>query len=498
MKKNVAIVFGITKDYVFALANVLIGMKKHCSRFWDDIIVYHDGVMEEDIEKISTILECRFILYDTSSISKESKKESVKAYSYMALARFECFDLLHDYKYVIWHDVDILIQKDFKELLQTADSSGMALTCNPQFYGEQNFYQLISEYDLLKPLYNSGLMVLKDNLQNFPKMRKYCYDKFNKYADKIRYLDQAVLNIMIQDYGIKVRNISLSEYCCHPSELNCSNASIIHAYGRDKFWNSMELKIQFSEWVSNDEEWERICTGMIRHKPKTYAEASDYPRVSIIMSIYERIDFVDEAIESILSQTFSDFEFLIVLEKSPNQGEIKNTLEKRYIDKRIRVICNDERLGFAASLNVGFEQARGEYIARMDDDDIALPQRLEKEVEFLDNNKDISVVGTYIKMFMNCNNVCTVPATHKELEVRALTETPIYHPTVMFRKDDFKRHGLKYDTNYMTEDYELWCRALKVVKFANIQEVLLLYRASGQNATATQGGGSIRFACGNC
>ena len=487
MKKKLAIVFGITKDYSFALGNVLIGMKKHCKIFWDDIIVFHDGLCEKDRTNLSLIYPCIFKTYDVSNMPLKVNQDSLKAYSYLALARFECFDMLNEYEYVIWHDVDILVQKDFSELIHVADNSGFALTCNPQFYTEQNFIGIVQGYDLLRPIYNSGLMVLKDNLQDYNLLRRYCYEKFEQYSDKIRYLDQAVLNLMIQDFSINVGYIDLNKFCCHPSELNYKEATIVHAYGKDKFWNSSALKIQFPEWVSNDCEWNRISTGKIENNEIIFCDSfPNNPKISVVMSIYERSDYMYEAIESILSQTFSDFELIIVIEKSNSQKEICDKIEKKYPDKRIKLICNEEKLGFAKSLNVGIEAAKGEYIARMDDDDISLPERFQKQVAFLDNNKNIDILGSYIKMFMNCNDECTVPTEYEELRVRALNETPIYHPTVMMRKQSLDQNNLRYSSEYMTEDFDLWCRAIKILKFANIPEVLLLYRASGQNATATK------------
>ena len=113
------------------------------------------------------------------------------------------------------------------------------------------------------------------------------------------------------------------------------------------------------------------------------------PLVSVIMSIFKRVSFLDEAIESVLNQTFANFELLIVVEYSEEQENINNYIFKKFKDKRIRIINNKERLGFAESLNVGIKSAKGKYIARMDDDDISLPLRFEKQVNFLEKNKDI-------------------------------------------------------------------------------------------------------------
>lgn len=481
-KKQCAIVFGLTSNLTFALANVLLGMKNHCSIFWDDIIVFHDNIKIDDQEHLNSILKCKFIKYDYNFTDKikDTNNESLKTYSILSLARFECFNFLNEYKKIIWNDVDILVQKNFKSLVDYGDESGLALTCDPTFMVEQNFYGIIDGYNLLKPLYNSGIMVISDKLKNFKELYKYCYDKFIENFDVIRYTDQAVLNMMIQDFNIIVEPIDLNIYCCHPSKEESKDAVIVHSYGSDKFWNSNDLKKRFKEWEDNNNEWMKICSNVSYKK-------IDNPKVSVIMSIYDRMDFAEEAINSILNQTFKNFELIIVIEYSENQKYIEHKI-KKIKDSRIVVILNDKKIGFADSLNIGIKFSKGEYLARMDDDDISLPERLEKQVKFMDDHVNLTAVGTFIKMFMNSEQLCEIPIDCEELSIRSLTETPIYHPTVVMRKDHFYKYNLKYDSNFFTEDYALWSEMInKGLKISNIPEVLLLYRASGQNATATKG-----------
>jgi len=478
VKKNVAIVFGITNDFVFALANVLIGMKRHCKPFWDDIIVYHDGINEKEIAAVNSIISCKFIYFDENLFNdKAIHSEALKDYSLLTLARFECFALLKEYHKVIWHDVDILVQKDFSYLMEYGDQSGYAATQSTEFRMEQNFFGIMPGYDMLSYLYNAGILVLSDKLPNPDELHIYCYNTFNRYAEKLRFNDQAVLNMLIQDYGIDVELIDLDKYCCHPNTKSYKDAAIIHAYGKNKFWNSLRLERQFPEWLHNNTEWENIKWSF---EPK---ELSDYPKVSVIMSIYDRTEYMDEAVQSILQQSFSDFEFIIVVEKSPVQKWVCDKLEA-YGDKRIVVIPNKEKVGFPASLNYGLEIAKGMYIARMDDDDISLPDRFEKEVRYLDTHKDISIVGCWIQMFGHERKIEQRPETHEKLKVWAIKENPMFHPTVMIRKKDIDLHGFRYDPKCLTEDYDLWLRMMGKCKFANIPEVLHKFRASGKNATA--------------
>lgn len=480
MKKDVAIVFGITKNYTFALANVLIGMKKHCKPFWDDIIVYHDGISEEEQCALSSICQCTFIVFNESLFNEAAiHSEALKNYSLLTLARFECFGLLAEYQTVIWHDVDILIQKDFSQLVNYGTDSGFAATQSKTFRMEQNFFGLMPGYNMLEFLYNAGILVLHDSLPNYTDIRVYCYNIYNHYAAQLRYNDQSVLNMMIQDYKIRVDCIDLDQYCCHPSTINYEDAVIIHAYGTEKFWNSAKLEKQFPEWHENNREWNKVISG---YQKKTALDAS---RVSVLMSVFERTEYLKDAVKSILNQTYTNFEFIIVVEYSTIQEQICHELES-FSDNRIVLIRNNHRLGFSASLNVALDTACGQYIARMDDDDISAPDRLEKQVRFLDLNPSISVVGSWIHVFGREDRVERRPEKHEELLVWAIKENPMFHPTIMIRKADMDQHRFQYDPMWFTEDYDLWLRMMQKLKFANIPEELLYFRASIQNTTVNK------------
>ena len=477
-KKNLAIVFGITKDYAFALANVLVGIKKHQKNvFWDDIVIYHDGLSEIDKNALNSILRCDFREFNVSELDAYNiNEDTIRNYSLMALARFKCFDLLDDYKKIIWHDADILIQADFSGLLGYGEKSGFAATmsdCN--FLVESNFYEPIDGYRMYDVLYNSGIMVLSDKLKGYENLSAWCFQKTQELADKIRYIDQGTVNLLIQEFNIDVERIDILMYCCHPERPQCKTASIVHAYGTTKFWNSDKLASQFPEWQENNILWQN-------KKREFLSDAKD--KVSVIMSVYERVDFLRESIESILNQTYQNFEIIVVVEYTEKQNDI-NKLIKSYKNQKIQIINNTKRLGFAASLNVAIENCGGKFIARMDDDDISLAERFEKQVQFMNDNPDIGICGTHIKCFGNSNDVWSyTPVDPEECKIQLLFCTSLYHPTVMMRSDVIKKNKLYYDPEYFTEDYELWSRAIRFTKLANIPEILLRYRTSGQNITS--------------
>lgn len=480
-KKKTVLVFGITGDYVFALANTLIGLVKHNKKFWDDIVVFYNEISEEDINNLNKIVKCTFINFTKKEYLEKIPNEVLEKYSEACFFRYECFELLKEYETVIWNDVDILIKGDISGLLEYGKKTGFAATHSlADFNNEANFKQLIPEYNMFVKLYNSGIIVLKDNLPRYEEMRDWCVAKTIEYGEILRWPDQGIINILLQEFNITVESIDYNKYCCHPLTLeHLENAAIIHAYGDQKFWNCDEYKTRFNEWEENDKKWKSISTITKKESKKKKPQ----PLISCVMSTYNRYEYVPEAVESILSQTYSNFELIVVLEKCENQEKIEKIL-KKYNDHRIIIIKNTERLGFSKSLNVGFDIAKGKYIARMDDDDISLPQRFEKQVEFLENNPDIGICGTNAKFFGKYNTVIGVETDPETLKTITLFRTPFIHPTVMMNRELINKYKLRYDPNYFTEDYELWSRAVACFPISNIDEILLHYRANGENLTS--------------
>lgn len=196
--------------------------------------------------------------------------------------------------------------------------------------------------------------------------------------------------------------------------------------------------------------------------------------VSVILPVYNAEKYILEALESISNQTFKDFEIIAI-----NDGSTDNSLNimQEYAKKepRMRIISRENR-GLVATLNEGIQQAKGKWIARMDADDISLPERFEKQLKFLENNPDIKVCGTYAKGFGIANELYRYSKTPRGIIESLAFIVPLVHPSVMGCKNIFLENP--YDQNYKdAEDYELWIRlALKSVKMANVSEELLLYR----------------------
>ncbi len=207
------------------------------------------------------------------------------------------------------------------------------------------------------------------------------------------------------------------------------------------------------------------------------------PRVTVLMSVYNGEAYLTQAIDSILWQTFTDFEFLIIDDCSTDSSAvILDDCAKQ--DPRIRVIKNEDNLGLTKSLNVGLREAKGEYIARMDSDDISLPNRLSLQVSFLDNNKDVGICGGNIRIFGELNHLYTYPYDNATLKLNLLNRSPFAHPVVCMRTSCVKKHNLYYNEDFVTaQDYELWVQFSRVTRLANIPEVLLKYRLHNRNIT---------------
>ncbi len=201
------------------------------------------------------------------------------------------------------------------------------------------------------------------------------------------------------------------------------------------------------------------------------------PMVSVLMSVYNGQRYLREAVESILNQTFSDFEFIIVNDGSTDTSR---AILQSYDDSRILLLDNHENIGLARSVNKGLAVAKGDYVARMDADDISMPRRFEKQVAFLKDQPEVGIVGcSYDKADSNGRywGSRRMPASDLELRWYSLLGNPFAHPSVMIRRHTLIDNNLKYDeTLETTQDYDLWTRILRCTRGANLGEALLQYR----------------------
>lgn len=201
------------------------------------------------------------------------------------------------------------------------------------------------------------------------------------------------------------------------------------------------------------------------------------------MPAYNAEQYICEAIESILNQTYKDFEFIII-----NDGSTDGTREiiKSYNDPRIVYLENKKNSGIVVTLNRGLDFATGEYIARMDADDIAIDNRLEKQVTYMEQNKNVGLLGTGIRVFgdeiESSDRVFTIDT--KQLKAELLFSSCIAHPTVMIRRSVLEKNKLRYNSEFTgAEDFCLWWEISKVCDISTLPDILLKYRIHASQIT---------------
>lgn len=208
------------------------------------------------------------------------------------------------------------------------------------------------------------------------------------------------------------------------------------------------------------------------------------PLVSVLMPAYNAEKYISDSIKSILVQTYKNFELIIANDASTDDtiSIIENYAKK---DKRIIVVNNKKNLYIAGNRNKLISLAKGKYIAWQDADDISMPERLDLQVQFLENNKDVGVVGAYIQSFNENKNldIRSYSPDDKMLRKNIFKFSPIAQPVAMIRKECFDKVGLFNLECPPAEDLDMWFRIGSFYKFANIQKVLLKYREQPNNAT---------------
>lgn len=212
------------------------------------------------------------------------------------------------------------------------------------------------------------------------------------------------------------------------------------------------------------------------------------PLVSIIMSVYNGQEYLRESIESILNQTYENFEFIITDDGSK---DISLNILKEYLrkDSRIKLVINDSNKGLIYSLNNMLNLSKGKYIARMDADDISLKNRIEEQVKFMEKNDDISMISSSYQAFKDRyfflkKNIQFITG-FEEIKSSLLFRNYICHPAVMIRKEIIKKYNLKYNPEDKgMEDYGLWLKLSKKEKIIILPQILLKYRYLSNSISA--------------
>ena len=206
-------------------------------------------------------------------------------------------------------------------------------------------------------------------------------------------------------------------------------------------------------------------------------------RVSVVMAAFNTAPFIGEAIESVLGQTLHELELLVIDDGST---DATSAIVGGVADRRVRLIRNPANLGPAASRDVGFALASGRYVAIMDSDDIAVPDRLAIQVDEMERNPDIAVCGSNVELFGLASRNSDVPPGDAEIKAMLLAAARnILNPTAMVRLDFVRRHDVRYRSDLaVAEDYAFWLECMyRGARFANLKQPLVRYRSHAANAS---------------
>ena len=217
--------------------------------------------------------------------------------------------------------------------------------------------------------------------------------------------------------------------------------------------------------------------------------SSSSPQVTVLMTVFNGEKYLAKAVESILDQTYRDFEFLII-----DDGSTDHTREilESYKDPRIKVIHNQLNMGIPISSNIGIALSQNGYIARMDADDVSLPKRLEAQVAFLEANPEIGLLGTAVQDIDSEGRIIAKPRIDMYesymIQFGLAFECPLEHSSVIFRKKVVEEVGGYSSELGLGEDHHLYLRLIGSTQFANLRQVLLFHRENESSITHTQSG----------
>ncbi len=211
------------------------------------------------------------------------------------------------------------------------------------------------------------------------------------------------------------------------------------------------------------------------------------PEISVIMSVYNSERFLKESLDSILSQSFKDFE-LIITDDSSTDGTLKILEDYTSKDPRIILVANKTNAGLTKNLNSMISVAKGKYLARLDADDISLPERLEKQYRYMQDNPSVGVLGTDGSIFGDKRKTIVIdrPHEHREIKAAFAFENLLIHSSAFIRMSLLEEKNIRYDENYkIIQDYELWTRLITETEFRILDEKLVNYRVSETNISTT-------------
>ncbi len=204
--------------------------------------------------------------------------------------------------------------------------------------------------------------------------------------------------------------------------------------------------------------------------------------VTVFIPLYNCEQYINKCLDSVINQTYKNLDILVI-----DDGSTDNSYEivRQVKDERVRILRNEENRGIPYTRNRGLEEAKGEYIVLVDSDDYSLPDRIKKQVEYMEKNKDVVALGTnFIVSTPFISRKIRVNKSPLELKIGLLFECQLANPTVILRKETLKKYNIKYNTNcFVAQDYELWTQITKIGDIAILPEILHVYKSGHDNIT---------------
>lgn len=252
-----AIVTGGTSNEVVGMGTLALNIKEKMSHLVDELIIFHNGISQKDQRIINNIFPTTFCRYrfDLSFVDKR-KNSYIRYFSPMVFCKYECFRLLKEYERVIWTDYDVVILKDLAELFESEIGLQIVQEKEPlstRFIDGGKCVQ--DEYDLNKCGVSTPLFVLTRNVGNYMEYYHWCIDNTQKYASNIILPEQCIISMLLQKFAIPYEKLLDHKYALHPRDYlaNMEDVSIIHAYGRPKFWEGLYVEAwerYYNEWIA--------------------------------------------------------------------------------------------------------------------------------------------------------------------------------------------------------------------------------------------------------
>jgi len=241
-KKKNAIVISLSENILFSAGTLIINCEEKMPGIVDEYVLIHEGIKESDKKVISGLAQVRFIYYDKPDCFFEKvDKLIINQFSRLVFAKFECLKLLNDYNNIIMTDTDVVIYEDISELFARKKSS-LKFLFNDGSVLEQ-FKCSVDGYDMTKKGMSAGIIVFHDDLDKYEEMYDFCYRSLQDYGEYIKMPEQAIFDLMVQDFNVSPDHIDGRVYCRLPKDAGLDDDfKILHSAGQPKFWSGLKNK----------------------------------------------------------------------------------------------------------------------------------------------------------------------------------------------------------------------------------------------------------------